>query len=174
MYKETNQPIDEQAVSKYYAELFKDIPIEQFAKKHKVSEVTIKNLISGKTPNPGVLTLAGITYPAHGSLDAIFNKNSEALKESAINAIKDMYEFHSSEREKLEEKHITNTRAHYEQHVVDLKENYEMRLSDKREIIKEKDKRITFLTILNCVGFGILIGILILEVMHPNLGWIRF
>lgn len=174
MYEQTNQQIDEQAVSKYFTELFKSIPIEQFAKKHNFSESTIKNLISGKTPNPGVLTIAPLTYAAHGSLDAMFNKNSEALKESAINAIKDMYEFHSAEREKMEEKHITNTRSHYEQHVADLKENYEMRLADKREIIKEKDKQINFFKILACVGFGILIILLILEVSNPNLGWFRF
>ena len=174
MYEQINQQIDEQAVSKYFTELFKNIPMEQFAKKHNFSESTIKNLISGNTPNPGILTIAPLTYAAHGSLDAIFNKNSESLKESAINAIKDMYEFHSAEREKIEEKHITNTRTHYEQHVVDLKENYEMRLADKREIIKEKDKQINFFKVLSCIGFGILIILLILEVSNPSLGWLRF
>ena len=181
MHEKQNQPIDEQAVAKYYTELFKNIPIEQFAKKHNLSESTIKNICSGKTSNPGILTLADITYPAHGSLDAIFNKDNEALKESAINAIKDMYEFHSEEITKTNETHINNIRAHYEHHRQDYKEHTEHRLADKREIIEQQNEHIKTLKkelflskIFTCIGFGILILLLILEVTNPSLGWIKF
>lgn len=168
------QTINEQAVSKYYKELFKDVPLELFCKKHNVSDSTIKNLISGKTANPGILTLAEITYPAHGSLDAIFGKDNESLKESAINAIKDMYEFHSAEREKIEEKHIANTRAHYEQHREDTIKNYERLLVEKDKQIN-LFKKIAFVCFgIACIGLMILITLLILEVMHPEKGWIKF
>ena len=46
MYEQINQQIDEQATSKYFAELFKNIPIEQFAKKHNFSEKTYLFLIN--------------------------------------------------------------------------------------------------------------------------------
>lgn len=174
MYEQTNHPIDEQAVTKYFAELFKNIPIEQFAKKHNFSESTIKNLISGKTPNPGILTIAPLTYAAHGSLDAMFGKDNNALKESAINAIKDMYEYHSAEREKMEEKHIANTRAHYEQHRNDTITNYERLLSEKDVQIKLFKKIALVCSGVACVGLAILITLLILEVTNPELGWIKF
>ena len=174
MHEQTNLQLDEQAVSKYFTELFKNIPIEQFTKKHNFSESTIKNLISGKTPNPGVLTIAPLIYAAHGSLDAIFNKDNETLKESAINAIKDMYEFHSAEREKIEEKHIANTRAHYEQHRNDTITNYERLLSEKDIQIKLFKKIALVCFGVACIGLAILITLLILEVTNPELGWIKF
>ena len=49
-----------------------------------------------------------------------------------------------------------------------------MRLADKREIIAEKDKQINFFKIIAAIGYAILIGLLILEVANPNLGWLRF
>ena len=168
------EQIDEQAIAKYYTELFKDIPIEHFAKKHNISESTIKNLRSGKTPNPGILTIAPLTYAAHGSLDAIFGKNNDALKEGAINAIKDMYEFHSAEREKMEEKHIANIRAHYEQHRDDTIKNYERLLSEKDTQIKLFKKTALVSFGIACIGFIVLITLLILEVTNPELGWIKF
>jgi hypothetical protein len=101
-------------------------------------------------------------------------KSKDAVKEISISSIKEMYEFQLAEQRKTEEAHINNIRAHYEQHREDSIKNYEKRLEDKREIIKEKDNQIKFLKIVACIGFGILIALLILEVMHPNLGWLRF
>ena len=168
------EQIDEQAIAKYYTELFKDIPIEHFAKKYNISESTIKNLRSGKTPNPGILTIAPLTYAAHGSLDEIFGKSKDVLKESAISAIKDMYEFHSAEREKIEEKHIANIRAHYEQHRDDTIKNYERLLCEKDKQIKLFKKIAVVCFGIACVGLAILITLLILEVSNPELGWIKF
>ena len=166
--------INEQAVSKYIAELFKDIPLEHFSKKHNVSESTIKKMIAGATSNPGILTLAEIIYPAHGSLDAIFGKDNDALKESAINAIKDMYEFHSAEREKIEEKHIANTRAHYEQHREDTINNYERLLVEKDKQTSLWKKFAILGLVFGCIALAILITILILEISNPDKGWIKF
>ena len=58
-------------------------------------------------------------------------------------------------------------RAHYEQHREDTVTNYE-------RLLKEKNSQTNFFKILACVGFGILIVLLILEVANPNLGWLRF
>jgi hypothetical protein len=101
-------------------------------------------------------------------------KNKDKIKEFSIESIKEMYEFQLAEHRKTEETHIANIRAHYEQHRDDVKHNYEKRLEDKREIIKEKDKQINFFKIIAAVGYAVLIGLLIAEVMNPNLGWIKF
>ena len=103
-----------------------------------------------------------------------------------------MYEFQLAERRKTEEAHIANIRSHYEQHREDTINNYEIRLADKREIIKEKDehiatlkkehsehvatikkeKNVALIFAVDCAA--VLIGILILEDMNPELGWLRF
>ena len=119
---------------------------EIIAEKSGMSETTIKNLFLGKTEDPRLNTVAPPTYVLNGSIDEMLNPN-----------------FKKNE-----------TRTHYEQHIIDLKENHAREIALKDEIIKIKDNHATFFKILACVGLAVLIGILILEVMHPNLGWIRF
>lgn len=90
------------------------------------------------------------------------------------------------------ETHMTNARSHYEQNIQELNAHnaqtiahYERNLQENKEnfekILADKDSRISylkgivlFLIILVCVVCGAFIGLLILEVLHPDLGWIRF
>ena len=110
-----------------------------------------------------------------GSLDEMYTgKSKDAVKEISISSIKEIYELQLIDMSKTHEAHINNIRAHYEQHIEDLKENFEKRLADKSETIKEKTSHANFFKILACVGLGILVALLIIEVMHPNLGWIRY
>ena len=109
---------------------------------------TVKNLFSGKTVDPRLDTVAPVTYASGGSIDEMLNGKSDD-KVQGVSAI-------------------------YEQYIKDLKEQYENRLTDKDEIIKEKGRHGNFFKILACVGLAVLVGLLIIEVMHPNLGWIRF
>ena len=149
---------------------------EVIAKKSKTSESTVKNLCTGKTEDPRLKTVAPVIYAMGGSIDEMYNpdKSKDEVKEISIASIKEIYEQQLSEIAKTNEAHINNIRAHYEQHREDSIKNYEMRLADKREIIKEKNKQINFFKIVAAVGYAILIGLLILEVTNPNLGWIQF
>ena len=141
---------------------------EAIAEKSGVSEATIKNLFSGKSEDPRVSTVAPVIYVMGGSLDEAYTgKSKDTVKEISINSIKEMYEFQLAEQRKIEEAHINNIRAHYEQHREDTISNFE-------RLLKEKDKQIAFFKILACVGLVILVGLLILEVTNPNLGWLRF
>jgi hypothetical protein len=81
--------------------------------------------------------------------------------------------------------HVHDIRTHYEQHREDVTKNMEMRLADKREIIdmqniqiakleetnKAKTKIIIFLSV---ILFVLFFGLIWLELMHPEHGWIRF
>lgn len=148
---------------------------EAISEKSGRSVSTVKNLCLGRSEDPRLDTVAPVIYAIGGSIDEMYTgKSKDAVKEISISSIKEMYEFQLAEHRKTEEAHINNIRAHYEQHREDSIKNYEKRLEDKREIIKEKDNQIKFLKIVACIGFGILIALLILEVMHPNLGWLRF
>ena len=174
--------MDEKVVAHYMTNLLKreNLTYESAAIKCNTSESTIKNLCLAKTSNPGVLTLQLIFKHLNGSVDEMLGlapKGKNENEENFANAIKELCEYQL----KMNETHINNIRTHYEQHRQDSVENYEKRLADKREIIKEKDehiktlkkeKFIAFICAVSCIA--ILVGLLIAEVMNPNLGWFRF
>ena len=176
--------MDAKHVSKYLTALKEKsgLTYEAIAEKSARSESTVKNLITGKTEDPRLDTVAPVIYAMGGSLDEMYaGKSKEPANEITINSIKDMYEFQLSEMRKTNEAHINNIRTHYEQHRQDVKENYEKRLADKREIIEQEDKHIKTLEkellyskILSWLCIVILVSLLIAEVMNPNLGWFRF
>ena len=176
--------MDAKAVAKYLVTLKEKsgLTIEAIAEKSGRSEATVKNLCSGKTEDPRLDTVAPVIYAMGGSIDEMYTGQSkDAVKEISISSIKEIYEQQLLEMAKTSEAHINNIRAHYEQHRQDFKENVEKRLADKREIIEQQKEHIKTLKkelvsskICAFVGYAILIGILILEVMHPNLGWIRY
>ena len=156
---------------------------EAIAEKSGIPAATIKNLCSGKTENPGLDTIRKVVYAMGGSLDEMFNqgKSKEDLQEFSMLSLKEMYEYQIEEFSKANEKHIANIRAHYEQQRQDIKDNYEARLADKREIIEQQEKHVSslktglmFSITFAAVALAILIGLLILEVMNPDLGWLRF
>ena len=169
--------MDARLVAKYLTALKEKsgLTYEAIAEISGRSESTVKNLCSGKTEDPRLDTVAPVIFAVGGSIDEMYTgKSKDAVKEISISSIKEIYEQQLSEMAKINETHINNIRAHYEQHRQDFKESCERQLADKNEIIKEKNNQATFLKILACVGYAILIGLLILEVSNPNLGWIKF
>ena len=162
--------MDASLVSKYFI-LLKErtgFTNEVWAAKANGSVSTLKNLLSGKTEDPRLATFAPYIYAAGGSIDEMYTgKSKDEVKEISINSIKEIYEQQLLDMSKTNEAHVNNIRAHYEQHREDTITNYE-------RLLKEKSSQANFFKILACVGLAILIGILILEVSNPNLGWIRF
>ena len=176
--------MDARFVSNYLTRLKEKsgLTYEAIAEKSQRSESTVKNLITGKTEDPRLDTVAPVIYAMGGSIDEMYTGESkDIVREFSINSIKDLYEHQLSEMAKTSEAHISNIRNHYEQHRQDVKENYERRLNDKREIIEQKDQHIETLKkellstkIFSLVCVAVLVGLLIAEVMNPNLGWLRF
>ena len=165
--------MDAKLVSNYLTALKEKTGLthEAWAEKANGSVSTLKNLLSGKTEDPRLATIAPYIYAAGGSLDEMYaGKSKEAATEITVGSIVEIYEHQ-----------LNDTRAHYEQHRQDVKENYEKRLADKREIIEQKDKHIKTLEkeilsskIFSWVCVAVLVALLIAEVMNPNLGWLRF
>ena len=156
---------------------------EAIASISNTPESTVKNLCTGKTKNPQLETIIPIMDAVGGSYDEMLHpeKTKDEMKETSVLALKDIYEYQLSEIRRTNEEHIHNIRSHYEQHHEDLKENYERRLADKIELIEsykehiqaiEKDCRNTKIALWVCVV--VFIGVLIAELMNPNLGWFRF
>ena len=169
--------MDAKQVSNYIVRLFKETGLthEIVAEKSGRSLSTVKNLYYGKTEDPRIDTVAPVLYVLGGSLDELYTgQPRDVLQESSISSLKEMFECQVAEMNRINEAHINNIRAHYEQHRKDFKENVEMRLADKREIIKEKTSQVRLWRILAGIGYAVLIGLLILEVTNPSLGWIKF
>lgn len=156
---------------------------EAIAEISERSESTVKNLCLGKSEDPRIDTVAPVVYALGGSMDEMLNpgKTKDDLKEVSIASLKEIYEHQIAEMNKINEAHINNIRAHYEQHRQDYKENVEKRFSDKLELLQAKDeyaKALKIVILALGISLGvcllILIGLLIAEVMNPNLGWFRY
>lgn len=175
--------MDTKLVANYLAKLKEKcgLTYEVIAERSGQPVSTIKNLCSGKTENPGIVVLSAIMYAMGGSLDEMCTGQKDTAKEISISSIKEMYEYQLAEATKMNETHINNIRSHYEQHRQDIKDHTEHRLADKREIIEQQNEHIKTLKkelisskLFSVICIAILVGLLIAEVMNPNLGWLRF
>ena len=177
--------MDARLVAKYLTALKEKsgLTIEAIAEKSHRSESTVKNLCSGKTEDPRLDTVAPVVYAMGGSIDEMYNPNKtkDEVKPISITSIKEIYEQQLLELSRINEAHINNIRTHYEQHRQDFKENGEKRLADKREIIAQQEEHIKTLKkenltskIFTIICVVVLVGLLIAELMNPNLGWLRY
>lgn len=169
--------MDARVVAKYLTSLKEKsgLTYEAIAEKCGMSEVTIKNLCLGKTEDPRLNTVAPVTYVLNGSVDEMYTgKGKNEIQEISLNSIKEMYEFQLGEQRNTEEIRIANIRADHEQHRNDVITNYERLLTEKDNQINLFKKVASVCFAIACVGFAILITLLILEVTNPDLGWIKF
>lgn len=149
-----------------------DFTYESISKMSGVPEATVKNIFSGKTEDPRFETVSAIVIAMGGSLDEMLtpHKSKDEFKENSVNAIKDIYEFQ-----------LDSMREHYKREITELKNNYEHRLADKREIIeseKERTKSAEKSSLHKTIIIGFLVAIyitlFIMELMHPEHGWLRY
>lgn len=156
---------------------------EAIAAMSNTPESTVKNLCTGKTKNPQMETITPIMEAVGGSFDEMLfpEESKDEMKETSVLALRDIYEHQLSQIRKTNEEHIHNIRSHYEQHHEDLKENFERRLADKRELIESYKEHIKTLErefLISKIALGVcvvvFIGVLIAELLNPNLGWFRY
>ena len=172
---------DEKFVAHYIEVKCKEygVSYDALALKSNTSIDTVKNIRSGKTTNPGIVTTANMVQAVNGSLDEMcFGKKSY---EFANAPTIEFYENRIAAMQQQHEKHVEDIRAHYVQHREDYKDHTEHRLADKREIIDQQNEHIKSLKmelrstkIFSVICIAILVGLLILEVTNPSLGWIKF
>ena len=176
-------------VAKYLTELKTKtgLSFEAIAEKSNRPVSTVKNLCTGKTEDPRLDTVAPVVYALGGSIDEMCNpgKSQDEMKETSVLSLKDSYEYQTYLMKQSYDEQVNNIRSHYEQHHNDLKDNFEKRLSDKREIIECQKGQIEKLeaanktkTIMIIVLAAIFIfaffGLLTMEIIHPEHGWIRY
>ena len=165
-------------LAKYLTELKTKtgLSFEAISEMSDIPESTVKNLCSGKTEAPRLDTVAPIIYALGGSIDEMLNPdmNKDEIKETSVLALKDVYEYQIHVIKESYDAQIHSIRSHYEQHHQDLVDNFEKRLTDKRDIIEMQKKENIASKIVAWVCGVVLVGILVAEVMNPNLGWIQY
>lgn len=164
------------------------------AEKAKVSESSVKNLFFCNVDDPRVDTVSPVVYALGGSMDEMLNpeKSKDEMKETSVIALKDSYEHQVSLMKEAYETQVNNIRSHYEQHHEDLKVNFEKRLSDKRELIeslqeqmkeakkgesqqiKDLKKANLIKNIIIAVFVVGIVALFVMELMHPEHGWLRW
>lgn len=157
-----------------------------------ISEQTVKNIVYGKTGNPGVDSLAPICDALDLTVDdVLFSKN----KEIEAKVIQDnpsayyltqMYEFQMATLTQAHEVEMNNMREHYERelksqenhyekYITVTEAHYEKRLADKREHIDTilLDKKWFRLAAVWGV-VAVLAIFLFIEFAMPGHGWFNF
>lgn len=163
--------------------------ISKTAEESKIPEGTVKNILNGATRNPGSSTLQQLCDALNVPIEQVTKPNKKVeienrgikMDDASILALKEIYELQISSMKETNEVHINNIRTHYEQHHQDLVDNFEKRLADKREInenLKEQIKDLKNGNFIRNVIIGIfvcgVIALCILELLHPEHGWLRF
>lgn len=158
----------------------KGLTISDLATKSNVAEGTVKNVCMCIADNPSMKTIVPIMDAVDGSFDEMLHpeRYKERVNGDSVAALM------SAIRETNGE-HIHDIREHYKEHRDDMKENYEKRLADKREIIDLQNAHIQKLeesvksktrtiVLLFSIFLALFVGLLVLEILHPEHGWLRF
>ena len=137
---------------------------ENISKLSGIPEATVKNIFSGKTEDPRFETVSAIIKSMGGSLDAIYEiAKTEDIKTNSVITLKESYE-----------KRLSEIKDSYERRIVELKEYYEQRLQDQKEHIATimLDKK--WFRIATCICAFALVGLFIIELLTPGMGWFRY
>lgn len=99
---------------------------------------TVRNIYTGKTPDPRFATVAKIIISLGGDLNEIigYEKKKEIEVNSAV-SMKETYEMRIADLVKSYEDRIQDIKALCDQRVEDIRKCYEMRIQDIRQGFKE-------------------------------------
>ena len=99
---------------------------------------TVRNIYTGKTPDPRFATVAKIIISMGGDLNEIigYEKKKEIEVNSTV-SLKETYEMRIADLVKSYEARIEDIKALCDQRVEDVRKCYEMRIADIRQGVKE-------------------------------------
>ena len=100
---------------------------------------TIRNIASGKTPDPKFGTLAKIIVSLGGDLNEIIGyEKKKEIEVSSTVSLKETYEMRISDLIKSYEDRIADIKAFSDQRVADVQKCYELRLADIKSFYEER------------------------------------
>ena len=100
---------------------------------------TLRNIVTGKTPDPRFGTLAKIIVSLGGDLNEIigYEKKKEIEVNSTV-SLKETYEMRIADLIKSYEDRIADIKAFCDIRVADVQKYYEMRLQDMRDFYENR------------------------------------
>ena len=133
--------IENDKVRDYIAALMKagDFTYEDAANLSGIPAQTIRNYLTGKTPDPRFGTVAKLIISLGGDLNEIIGY--EKKKEIEINStvsLKETYEMRIADLIKSYEDRIEDIKTLCDQRVADVRKNCEFRLADARSYYEER------------------------------------
>lgn len=100
---------------------------------------TVRNIYTGKTPDPRFATVAKIIISLGGDLNEIigYEKKKEIEVNSTV-SLKETYEMRIADLIKSYEDRIEDIKAFCEQRVADVQKYYDLRLADTKKFYEER------------------------------------
>ena len=116
-----------------------DFSYEDIANLSGIPHQTVRNIYTGKTPDPRFGTVAKIILSLGGDLNEIvgYEKKKEIEVNSTV-TIKETYEMRIADLVKSYEERIEDVKTLCNQRVEDVQKNCELRLADMRKVYEER------------------------------------
>ena len=116
-----------------------DFTYEDAANLSGIPAQTVRNIVTGKTPDPRFGTLAKIIVSLGGDLNEIigYEKKKEIEVNSTV-SLKETYELRIADLVKSYEDRIADVKALCDQRVADVEKYYELRLKDMKEFYENR------------------------------------
>ena len=117
-----------------------DFTYEDAANMSGIPAQTIRNIVTGKTPDPRFGTLAKLIVSLGGDLNEIigYEKKKEIEVNSTV-SLKETYELRIADLVKSYEDRIADVKALCDQRVADVEKYYELRLKDVRDFYENRN-----------------------------------
>lgn len=116
-----------------------DFTYEDAANLSGIPAQTVRNIVTGKTPDPRFGTLAKLIISLGGDLNEIigYEKKKEIEVNSTV-SLKETYELRIADLIKSYEDRIEDVKTLCDQRVADVRKNCEYRLADARKFYEER------------------------------------
>lgn len=128
-------------IREYIVALLKtgDFTYEDAANLSGIPAQTLRNIVTGKTPDPRFGTLAKIIVSLGGDLNEIigYEKKKEIEVNSTV-SMKETYELRIADMVKSYEDRIADIKAFCDQRVADVEKYYELRLKDMKDFYENR------------------------------------
>ena len=156
--------------------------VAQTAEYCDVPEGTTKNILNGNTLNPSAENLGKLCRTLGVPIEKVLRQDeqkeieNQGIKENdaSVLALKEIYEMQVATMKQTSEMHIANIRSHYEQHHKDMADNFAKIEKQYEKRIAEKNATIKALAVMVFILIAIFIVLFIMELMHPEHGWLRY
>ena len=100
---------------------------------------TVRNIFTGKTPDPRFATVAKIIISLGGDLNEIIGyEKKKEIEVNSMVSLKETYEMRIADIIKSYEERIEDVKAFADQRVADLKKLYDERFADIKKLYEER------------------------------------